>query len=178
LVTANHCFTEPDDDTCRQNGSCSSGYDDSVGHLDQDKSSYEHLNDADGLFDASSVIPDATDVKYKLADDNPDEYRGHPIVGSISDARLHFMEDGGKTMSKQGARTGITSGDIQEIFDNHFETDINTNNGDSGCPAYEHRCSSYGGCHTYIGGILSASDNNTSYFTKMNEIEARFNLTV
>ena len=78
-------------------------------------------------------------------------------------------------MTKQGARTGITSGQVENVYDTYFEVDLRNNDGDSGGPVYKFRTDSFSS-YTYIGGILRGG--NPAQATKMTLIEDEFSVSV
>lgn len=169
LVTASHCFLSADAIKCRQN----SGSSDEIGTRDEEKINFDHPPE---LFDAAVVELDSgIDVRWDLADSQCDSYRNPGISGTMSDDWLHQLEDDGHNVTKQGARTGITSGEVTDVYGTYFEVDTTTDGGDSGCPFYKHQTDSFS-TYTYIGGILRGND--PAQVTKMTEIENRFNVTV
>lgn len=169
LVTASHCFLSYDATDCRQNY----GSGDEIGTRDKDKINFDH---PPNLFDAAVVdLNSGTDVRRDLADEQCDTYRDPGIAGTMDDDWLHQLEDNGYNVTKQGARTGISSGTVKEVYDTYFEVDTTINGGDSGCPFYKNRTDSFA-TYTYIGGILRGGD--PAQVTKMTEIESRFSVTV
>lgn len=170
LVTAAHCFESVGGTDCRQNSDSS----DSIGSKDSNKSKFDH---PPNLFDAAVIdVNNSIDMRWDLASSQCDSYRSPGIVGTMSDSWLNYLEDD-YDITKQGAATGITSGQVKHVYDLWFTADLTFDDGDSGCPVYKHRTDSFS-TNTYIGGILRGGREDEAQVTKMTRIEDEFNVSV
>lgn len=166
LLTAAHCFMSYDAVECRQN----SGSSDYVGTRVANKTEFDH---PPNLFDASVIDLASASTCLDFASSQCDSYRGDVIIGTASKQRLHYLEDNGIDVYKQGARTGRTSGPITEVRSTSIRVDTTYGGGDSGCPFFEYQ----DGYKAWIAGILRGGTGDAQV-THMPEIEDRYNVEV
>jgi len=171
LVTASHCFYSYGED-CHQPDQ---GTGDSlVGRRDPDKMDFRR----DPLFDAAvvNVYHGNADTYYRFADDNG-RYRGD-IDGSMSQDRLSYLENNNGTVTKQGTRTGISSGEVTCVSSSAFRVDTRHKDGDSGCPYYEtFYDNNFNRYITNIAGVHRGGSGDAQA-TQMENIENRWSVEV
>ena len=137
---------------------------------------------ADPAFDAG-VIDLESDYTYKFAGDNGDDdyWDDRQVFGIVGRDKLKDNENSSFTIYKRGAKTGMKSGDLGDVYndDHAFDTAADRDGGDSGGP---HFTREYNNNHdiweVYIAGVHYAGGSNHARATMMDEVESRYNLSI
>lgn len=173
LVTASHCFYNYGQE-CHQPAQSAGGS--LIGRRDPNKIDFRH----NPLFDAAvvNVYHGNADTYYRFADNTCGSYRGDDIDGSMSEDRLRYLENNNGSLTKQGIRTGITSGPVTFVSSSAFHVNTNWGGGDSGCPFYETFYDEHFNRRiTNIAGILRGGANDAQA-TQIENVENRWNVAV
>lgn len=172
-------------------GHCIDNYDGSLyqNHIEAEDAvmydSEQYFDDQYG--DAGVIRFYSGSPTWKIAEDSPDSYNPHPIVGIVTETRLRDLEgtgtdgDGVGALAKQGATTGRVPADVVEVSDTTFQTNADRDGGDSGGPYDELRpATTSTGYGLFIAGIHEGHPGNQSLTiaTQMQYLETRMNLTV
>lgn len=141
----------------------------------------DHKFDGDediyGGYDAATVGLHGHDVEYDFASRYSNSYQGLSIYGSLSRTGIKDLQDRNASLNKQGATTGLKSGEIIDVKTNQFQTNHENKDGDSGGPVYKPYYDGLGD-YAYIGGVVSGNDSGGAVHTLMDSIENDLNVTV
>ncbi|WP_152419867.1 hypothetical protein [Natrialba hulunbeirensis] len=133
-------------------------------------------------FDAGVIDLD-TDTYHQFAGASGDDtyWDDVHIFGIVGRDELVDNENSDYSLRRRGARTGMESGTLNEVYDDHhaFDTSADEDDGDSGGPHFMREYNSGLGIYeAYIAGIHYAGNTKMSRATMMSAIESEYSVAV